>query len=318
MYRPLISICIPCHNAEKYLSETLTCLLNQSYHNIEIIIIDDHSLDNSLEIIKFFKQNNPDKILFKIANKTGAAAARNQAFKLSSGEYIIFFDADDLIDAAFIENQLHLLQNKKDGVVISNWGRFTGNPLSFMEDPRQIKKDLNFRDWIVGYWNNATHTTPPGRVMMQRNTVLKAGLWNEDLSLNDDFHFFSRLFSVSSIIKYNPHSIFKYRSNIGGLSSQTKTLANQKSNLQALQAGIELALLIDNSKEVKLACANMLQNFIYSNYPRFNSLTKKAEHQINQLGGSAFPFPSGGYTKLLCRLLGWKTTKLIKSLISHT
>src|SRR5689334_17934365 len=119
MPAPLISFCIPVHNAENYLEETLQSVLDQDYSNIEIICVDDHSTDNSVNILKKFSP----RIKFFVAKKFGAAAARNVAFEKSNGDYIVFFDADDLIQRNYNSTQLSRIIDK-DSVAICTWGRF--------------------------------------------------------------------------------------------------------------------------------------------------------------------------------------------------
>src|SRR5579875_322194 len=101
---PLISIIIPLYNAEKYIIETIDSALQQSYKNIEIIIIDDGSTDSSFNVAETYKSDNI--IVVKQENK-GASAARNHGLKLAKGEYIQFLDADDILDVNKIEYQIN-------------------------------------------------------------------------------------------------------------------------------------------------------------------------------------------------------------------
>ncbi|WP_293311981.1 glycosyltransferase family 2 protein, partial [Pedobacter sp. UBA5917] len=104
----LISVCIPCYNAQNFLAATLTAFIDQSYGNIEIIVVDDCSSDKSIEILNSFSAlDNRIKVLSSSQN-IGAAAARNLAFQNSSGSYIVFFDADDLINEMYLEKQISL------------------------------------------------------------------------------------------------------------------------------------------------------------------------------------------------------------------
>ena len=81
---PLVSIVIPCYNYEEYVDEAINSALNQTYRNIEVIVIDDGSTDNSLEIIKSFE----DKIRWETGPNKGACAARNRGIQLAKGEFI--------------------------------------------------------------------------------------------------------------------------------------------------------------------------------------------------------------------------------------
>lgn len=95
----LVSIIIPCFNAERYVGEAIQSALDQTYPHCEIIVIDDGSTDGSLEIIKRFS----GKIHWETGANRGGAAARNTGLRLASGEYIQFLDADDLLEPECVE-----------------------------------------------------------------------------------------------------------------------------------------------------------------------------------------------------------------------
>src|SRR3712207_2570902 len=107
MSHPLVSIIVSCYNAEKYIFETLESLINQTYQNIEIIVVNDGSTDKSEEIIR----NVSDERIkyFKQTNK-GQCAALNTGFKFSQGKYIKFYDADDVLNPTAIEGQVEVLE----------------------------------------------------------------------------------------------------------------------------------------------------------------------------------------------------------------
>lgn len=309
----LVSICIPCYNAAVYLAETLEALLLQNHHNLEIIIVDDNSTDGSLDILKHYKIKD-HRIKFYLAKSKGAAAARNQAYKLSNGEFIVFFDADDWIPVDFIATQIASIQSQQE-VVVAKWGRFYRNDLSTIQiDPQQLKKDLTFEEWIMNYWATISHMTCPGRVLIPKNLIEQTSLWDEHLSLNDDFTFYTKVFSNSDIIRYNNNSVFYYRSGVNGLSSRKGNFA-----FLSLYQSITTAITIAQSKlkesiRLNKCYANLLQHFIYETYPNKSDLIKKAECSIKALGGSDLKFPVGGKTKILNSILGWKLVKQIKSL----
>lgn len=94
---PLISIIIPVFNAEKYLSHCLDCIQNQSYHNFEVICINDGSIDNSERILLDYSKEDSRFIVISITNQ-GVSNARNIGINYAKGEYIMFIDADDWIE----------------------------------------------------------------------------------------------------------------------------------------------------------------------------------------------------------------------------
>ncbi len=94
-----ISIIIPVYNSEKYIRRCLNSILNQTFQDFEIILIDDNSKENSLKIISEIEKIHKDKIkILKNAKNVGAGASRNKGLKIASGEYITFIDSDDYIE----------------------------------------------------------------------------------------------------------------------------------------------------------------------------------------------------------------------------
>ena len=89
---PLVSILIPLYNSGGFVAETIECCLAQTYPNIEIVVVDDHSTDNSVEVVQRFLSN---KVRLYTNPKKGGNSARNYAFEMSHGDYVLFHDADD-------------------------------------------------------------------------------------------------------------------------------------------------------------------------------------------------------------------------------
>ena len=98
-----ISIIIPVYNAEKYLAQCIESIIKQTYSNLEIIIINDGSTDRSLEICNFYKENDQRIVVFN-QNNSGVSVARNKGLDISNGEFIMFVDADDWLNADFVES----------------------------------------------------------------------------------------------------------------------------------------------------------------------------------------------------------------------
>lgn len=305
----LVSFCIPAYNAAEFIKKTINSILAQDHHALEIIVVDDHSTDETVEYLKEIKDS---RLIFETAKSKGAAAARNQAFSLAKGKYVVFFDADDWIPSNFLASQIAHLKNEND-VVVCNWGRFFNDDINTLEiNSDQIRRDLSFEEWILFYWNTNASMTCPGRILMSKSLSEKTGKWDESLTLNDDFQFFSQLFSKSNRIKFNNDSVFYYRSGINGLSSK-KGESDYASLYKSLRIGIEIALFsFPENLAIKKSCANLLKSFIYEVYPSQHELAREAELKIKSLGAADFEFPAGGKTKVLVGLLGWKVAKRLK------
>ena len=108
-YMDKVTVIVPVYNAEKFISDGIKSVLNQNYENIELILINDGSLDNSLEIIKFWEQKYPN--IIKVYNKknSGVGKTRNFGIKKATGKYITFLDADDYLDEDFISQMVKMI-----------------------------------------------------------------------------------------------------------------------------------------------------------------------------------------------------------------
>ena len=115
----MISIIIPIYNVEKYLEKCLDSILNQTYKNLEIILIDDGSTDNSPNICNSYcEKDKRIKIIHK--NNEGVSSARNKGIELSKGKYIVFIDSDDYVSNEHIEVLYDCIISNNVDLVISN------------------------------------------------------------------------------------------------------------------------------------------------------------------------------------------------------
>lgn len=112
---PLVSIVMPAYNAAGFIDDTIHSILGQTYENWELIVVDDHSSDNTLEVLKQFKSERIRVIACK--KNGGAAKARNRGVRASKGAFLCFIDADDLWQPSKLERQLEFM--KETGAAFS-------------------------------------------------------------------------------------------------------------------------------------------------------------------------------------------------------
>ena len=118
MKGPLISVIIPAYNAEKTLSKAIDSVLNQSLKEIEVVVVDDGSVDGSRKIIESYSDSRI-KLILKDKNE-GLSAARNSALEVVNGEYVTYVDADDYIEPNFYKD-VYELSNGADIVVSGSY-----------------------------------------------------------------------------------------------------------------------------------------------------------------------------------------------------
>lgn len=176
-----VSIIVPVYNVEKYLEKCLTSLVNQTLKDIEIIIVNDGTTDNSQDIIDDFKMRYPRLIKsFKKPNG-GLSDARNFGIKKATGKYIGFVDSDDYIDKTMYEKLFDKIISKDFDMVVSNCYIVTGDKI--IEHDSNIKCDLVskkaikklFIDIYPTVWNKLY------KKELFEDLDFKVGVWFEDV-----------------------------------------------------------------------------------------------------------------------------------------
>jgi glycosyltransferase involved in cell wall biosynthesis len=185
---PLVSIVIPCYKAELFIAETIQSIINQTYANWELIIIDDGSPDNQREIIKPFLSDV--RIQYHYQNNAGVSAARNKGLELSKGDFIAFLDADDLFLPFNLEKKVaYLLDNNQIGLVHAIVQDI--NEHSKNIDHLQIgKKGWVLEDLLI--WEEPV-IPAPSSILMPTKVVKEIGGWNTQFQTAADQEFFIRV-----------------------------------------------------------------------------------------------------------------------------
>lgn len=131
--RPKVSIIIPFYNQGKFLLETISSAINQTYGEFEIVIVDDGSTDQ--ESVEIFNSIEHQKIRkFRTANQ-GLSMARNTAISLATGKYILPLDSDDLISNTYIEKSVEIIENDNEIGIVYSHAMFFGNYNGYWELP---------------------------------------------------------------------------------------------------------------------------------------------------------------------------------------
>lgn len=208
----LISVLIPVYNSEKYLSETLYSLSNQEYKNLEIIIINDGSVDNSQSIIDSYKEKD-DRIISFYQENRGIGYTRNRLLKLSRGNLILFVDSDDILSPSFITN---LYREKKEYFAQIAAARVV--PFK-----RKIKRKRKGRERIYSGEEFAIEMVRPmGKFCYSHSRLIEKRLF-QDLAFPED-KIFEDVFVMPSLslkaerVVFVPISQYNYRINKNGLS----------------------------------------------------------------------------------------------------
>src|SRR6478672_10157769 len=177
---PLISVIIPVFNGEKTIYETVQSVLNQTFKNIEVIIINDGSQDKTLKIVESIQDNRLK--IFSYAN-AGLAASRNRGINLASGEYISFIDADDLWVPDKLEAQLKALQTNPEAVIAYSWTDYIDEDGKFLYPGSHVTLSGNvYKDLLL---NNFLESG--SNVLVRQQAFKEFGYFDESLTAAEDW-----------------------------------------------------------------------------------------------------------------------------------
>ncbi|OQX17957.1 MAG: hypothetical protein BWK75_07040 [Candidatus Altiarchaeales archaeon A3] len=182
---PVVSVVIPTYNKVRYLKEAIESVLNQTYLNRDVIVVDDGSTDNTAEIVKSF---NDPRIIYSWHENKGAAAARNTGIKNAHGKYVAFIDSDDLWLKEKLEKQVDFMEKNPDiGLLgtgsyeITDEGKIWSKKI-FPTDNKILQKDL------IKY-NPFIQTS----IMAKREVFDKAGLYDKTFQESEDYELWLRI-----------------------------------------------------------------------------------------------------------------------------
>lgn len=193
---PIISIILACYNGEKFISETIESVLNQNYSKLELIVIDDGSIDNTELIIQEYLSDSR-LVFMKHKRNRGIGAARNTGIRLAKGDYICFLDQDDvwLSDRLSTQVETFKIGSKNLGLIYSDYYEIDkeGHILRkvkarsdvLCKSRKNIVSQLFIRDFI-----------PTWTAMVKKQTFERVGLLDERLSGPDDHEFWLRVAGV--------------------------------------------------------------------------------------------------------------------------
>ena len=148
---PLVSVVVPLFNAEKYIADTISSVLAQTYKNWELILIDDCSEDNSYEIAERFSNCDSRIHLIKKEFNSGAAESRNQGIQMARGRFIAFLDADDLWNKNKLQRQVEFMLEESCAMTFTSYETIEsdGTHRNFVHVPVKIKYEEFLKNTIT-------------------------------------------------------------------------------------------------------------------------------------------------------------------------
>lgn len=311
-----VSILIPAYNSGKYIAETLESALGQSWPDKEIIVVDDGSTDDTVAVVRTFESRGVR--VFTQPN-SGACRARNRAFELSTGDYIQFLDADDLLDADKIKNQMRRIgPETADRILSGRYARFYEGqefpPKPLAKGPLERSWDDPIA-WLVKEWEG--HGMGVTQIWLcSRKQIADAGGWNESLSVNQDGEFFCRVLLRSKGIVFCDDSMSYYRSGIPGSVSQRRSDDRKAQDLlKSIQLYEKNILPVEDSPRVRKALAVKYSTYVYGHYDSHPALASEAKARVHALGFAKLPLTGGENFRKMSRIIGFENSLKVRSLV---
>ncbi len=236
MEYPLVSVIIPCFNCEKFIIDALDSIFFQNYENIEVVIVDDGSTDQSCSIIK----NYPKTLNLLHQNNQGPAAARNTGVKHSKGSLIAFLDADDVWLPKKLKVQVDLiLKNKDIDIIFGTFGRIDTktNYKSLIQSHQYnnlTTQDTSYPEWIYHKMllDSCIHIIT---ALINRSLFEELNGFDVQLKTGEDYDFWLRATQKTKVIKLNK-AVSLYRENP---ESTTHVLRDENNEEKALLKAIK-------------------------------------------------------------------------------
>lgn len=257
---PLVSVIMPVYNAAPFLEESVQSILNQTYKNFRLIIINDSSTDSSLEIATKLQKKYPNQIrlisLKKRLNRGGDSCA-NIGIRIATGTYIARMDADDISHPTRLEKQVKFLENNRDifmvgasAYVINKNGYKIGEKNMLTSNDEIYKQYMTFHPMV--------HST-----VMFRNKINKGNFYLQRFSRNNDYYTFFDLIARGYKFANLPEKLLKYR--IYGNNDSLKNI--KKSFFNTLRARLLILKKYSYSLNFSIVVKNVLQIIIVSLLP---------------------------------------------------
>ena len=209
----MVSVIIPTYNREDYVVRAVESALHQTYHDIEVVLIDDGSTDDTARKMYNIGRNDHRLRYFFQENK-GVAAARNLGIQKAKGEYISFLDSDDVLHPDKIEEQLQeLLKNKADVCICNYW--------IVTEKTRRLGLRGGVKNFLLHYLQNKM--TPQTNAWLFKRTLWKENgiLFREGCSWGEDMEFFVKLIFFTKKSVFVDRPLFTYQQGTQGLSADS-------------------------------------------------------------------------------------------------
>lgn len=223
-----VSIIIPVYNSEKYISKCLDSVINQTYKNIEILVINDGSKDNSINILREYEKKDSRIIVIDKENE-GVAKTRNMGIKKATGEYIMFIDNDDYIDADYVESFINSALLNDADIVIGGFKRVN-----------IVNGKILYKEKVVDKEYMKYKIITPWARIFKKSFLIKNNIEYFSYGIGEDIYFNLTAYDKSPVINYLKNYGYNWTYNPESVSNTKHKGSNSE---------IDCSVLLDKLKE---------------------------------------------------------------------
>jgi glycosyltransferase involved in cell wall biosynthesis len=279
---PLVSIIIPTYNLSAYIAETLNSVQSQSFKNFEVLIIDDTSDDNTVEIVKTYQKQDQRFKLFINCHKKGVSGARNTGIDHAIGEWIAFLDGDDIWSNDSLLLRLTILKEYPDAQYIG------GNYARFSQDITQAEKSNILLNPIWHeYFFNASNTgkcvcieqpithflrsvfAQTGTILVKSVIVKELGGFEETLLSTEDHQLWLKIASHVKAFIFIPEIVMFYRQRENSLTHTTRSMYHDAPRAYQMLLNDSSFRLYHKELSKNICHFIKLNSFIYRNNKQY-------------------------------------------------
>ena len=216
----MISIIVGMYNCEHTINKTIKSILNQSFNDFELLLIDDGSIDNTLEIIKAF---DDQRIKIFEQNNKGISNVRNKGIGLAQGEYICFVDSDDYIEIDYLKELYEYMTNNNLDYVMCNYNKVINDNKYMMQPSFNGNTIITDKQLLINkifYGNNKYNLSSNCMGLYKRNIIIDNNLkLDEDLYYGEDILFNYQYIQYINRFGYLNKALYNYTYNNESLSN---------------------------------------------------------------------------------------------------
>lgn len=210
----LVSVIMPAYNCEDFIDDSILSVLNQTYKNVELLVVDDQSTDGTAEHIQQFAQQDPRVKFIQLAKNSGAAVARNTAIEQAEGRYLAFLDSDDLWEPKKLEKQIAFMEQ--------NSYAFTCTPYDKVDEHGNRMGQVVPTKKAMGY--EGVLKDCPGNSTIVYNAEELGKFYSPDIKRRNDFVMWLQVIKKAGTIYGMDEVLTYYRVREGSLSVDKKKL----------------------------------------------------------------------------------------------